>query len=534
MRGMLKRTQTSIGLDIGTHSIKVVELRHTRKTLFLINFAAKELPPEARGEKRSESAIAEKIKELFHENNIKPQKVTIGVSGAQVAIRRISLPPMPKGEVKEAVRWEARKFISFPPERAILDFQLLGEVVEEGARKLDLIVAVAEGEFIEDQLAVIKAAGFDALGINTIPHALWHCMQMIPGAREGVTALIDIGAAKTSINIVKDNRLQLAREIPTAGNAFTDAIEEAATLEGVTLGFEEAEKIKEEYGIPKQEDYERAKGHVPLHKISFVMRPVLERLLDEIRRSFEFHKSRFEEEVGRIFISGGGARLKGLKEYMAGQLGTRVELLTPLEGMPPSFAIATGLAMGRAKELNLLPQEYGLTPKVLLQRYSLVAIACLVLFVLSGVYLKLDATSNKHRRELRLKEARLASLQPTHMRLVQLEEAKKRLDQYKALFPKRALEQSQWREILKEISHIIPQKTTLTHLFLSTKDTAIELRIKGVAFGQDSRIVGSILEIMQGLERSPFFSDVRLSSSQENNQYSIPGGAFEIVCEIVS
>jgi type IV pilus assembly protein PilM len=526
---MLKRAQTSIGLDIGTHSIKLVGLRHTRKALFLTNFAVKELPA-----KPSADVIAEKIRELFREKNIKARKVTIGVSGAQVAIRRISLPFMPKKELKEAVKWEARKFISFPPEKAVVDFQLLGETVEEGVKKLDLIVAVGEGEFIENHLAFIKAAGLDPSGISTIPHALWHCMQMIPEAREGLTALIDIGATKTSINMVKDNSLQFTREIAAAGNAFTEAIKEAATLEGALLDFAEAEEIKKEYGIPKEEDDERAKGHVPLQKISFVMRPVLERLLGEIRRSFEFLKIRFnEEEAGRIFISGGGAKLKGLKEYIAGQLGTRVEVLTPFKDMPPILAIATGLAMGRAKELNLLPEEYKLFPKVLLQRYSFVAIACLVLFVLSGVYLRLDATCANYRRELRLKEARLASLQPANIRLVQLEEDKKRLDQHKALFPKTALEQPQWREILREISRILPKKTTLTHLVSGTKDTGIELRIKGIAFGADSRILGSILEIMQGLEESPFFSDVRLSSSRENNQYSVPGGDFELVCEIV-
>ncbi|HUU41436.1 MAG TPA: pilus assembly protein PilM, partial [Desulfatiglandales bacterium] len=184
---MLKLTKTSIGLDIGSHSIKLVELRHTTKGVFLTNFAVKELPSE-----QGAGVIAEKIKELFQEKNIKAKKVTLGISGAQVAIRHIRLPSMPKKELKEAVRWEAGKFISFPPDRAIVEYQLLDEVIEEGVKKLGLMVTAAERNFIENQLSVIKEAGLEAAGISTIPHALWHCMQMIPEANKGIVALIDI------------------------------------------------------------------------------------------------------------------------------------------------------------------------------------------------------------------------------------------------------------------------------------------------------------------------------------------------------
>lgn len=519
----------SIGLDIGTHSIKLVELKQTTKGVFITNSAVKELPLEA-----SAGVITEKVKELFREENIKPRKVTIGVSGSQVAIKRISVPFMPKKELREAVRWEAGKLISFPLEKAVVDFQLSGEIAEKGTKKLDLIVAAAEREFIENQLAVIKDAGLRPMGVGIIPHALWHCMQMIPVGREGVTALIDIGAFKTSINIVKDNRLQFTREITTAGNDFTEAIQEAATLEGAALGFAEAEEIKKEYGIPREKDIEEAERHVSLQKMSFVIRPVLERLISEINRSFEFYKSQSkEEDVERIFISGGGANLKGLKEYLADQLRTGVELLTPFEDMEPALAIATGLALGRAKEISLLPEEYRLVPKVLVKKYSPLILVCLAFFVFSGLYLKLDRACTRYREELTFKKARLADLQPANIRFVQLKEIKKKLDQEKALLPKAVSEQPPWEEILKEISHIIPKKTTLTGIFFQAKDTEKELRLEGITFGENAERVESIYNIMQGLEKSPFFSDVRSSFSKENNNYSKPGANFEIRCKML-
>jgi len=532
-RKQKEMTKSSIGLDIGSHSIKLVELRHTVKGVFLTNSAVKELPLEAGGREKGEGVIGETIKALFDEENIKTRKVTIGVSGPQVGLRRISLPVMPKKELKEAVKWEAGKFVSFSPEEVIVDFQLLGEIVEEGARKLDLMVAAVEREFIENQLAIIKEADLKPVGVGTIPHALRHSMQTIPGAEKGVTALIDIGAVKTSINIVKDNRLEFSREITTAGNAFTKAIEEVGTLEGAALDFAGAEKIKKEYGIPQEEDIEGAKGHLPLQKISFAMRPVLERMLTEINRSFEFHKNRLEEEkVERIFISGGGSSLKGLKEYLAGQLGTKVELLSPFEDMASSLVAATGLALGKAKAINLLPEELRLIPRVLLQRYAPAALACLVFFVLLGMYLKTDGTLTEYNKRLTSKKAALAGLQSTGKRLFQLEETKKRLAREKALFPKAALEQPPWGEILKAISRIVPGKTTLTGLSLRTEETAKKLYLKGVSFGGDAEVMGSIVEIMEGLEKSLFFKDVRLSSSAANSEYSQQGASFEIRCEI--
>lgn len=531
--GWPSKIKTNIALDIGSHSIKLVEVKYTPKGVFLTNFSVEELGPEAREAKSNAFAIAERIKELFLNQNIKTRRVTIGVSGPQVAIRHFALPSMPEHELKEAVKWEVRKFISFPVETAIIDFQILGETIEDGARKLDLMVAAAEAQFIETQLALIKAAGLKPVSIGTVPHALWHSMQIIPEAKKGVTALIDIGATKTSINIVKDNRLKLTREINTAGDTLTEAIQDAATLEGSTLGFADAEEIKKEFGMPEEEDIERANGRVPLQKISFAMRPVLERLLTEIKRSFEFCESRFKEaKVERILISGGGARLKGLRDYLADQLGTEVELLNPFEDMVPDLVIATGLALHRTKEINLLPEKYRLTPKFLMQKYAPVAIACLVFFVLFSMYLNMNLACTKYRRELRLKETKLANLQSANKRLIQLRQNKERLDQEKALLPRGILEIAPWEDILREISHIVPDKTTLTGLFFPTEVAAEELQLKAVTFGDDAEIMGSIVEFMEGLEKSPFFTDVRLSYSEENNEYSEQGADFELLCRI--
>ena len=161
------------------------------------------------------------------------------------------------------------------------------------------------------------------------------------------------------------------------------------------------------------------------------------------------------------------------------------------------------------------------------------ALAFLVFFLLFGMYLKMNVECTKHRKELRSKKAQLDGLQSANLRLSRLEEIKRRLDEKRALFPKVALQEPLWEEILKEISHIVPKKAVLTGLFFETKEMAKELRLEGVTFGGDAKIVESIVDIMEDLDKSPLFSDVWLSSSEENNEYTEPGANFEIVCKIV-
>jgi Tfp pilus assembly protein PilN len=180
-----------------------------------------------------------------------------------------------------------------------------------------------------------------------------------------------------------------------------------------------------------------------------------------------------------------------------------------------------------------LPEEYRLAARMSLQKRVPVVFGCLVYIVLTFLYIKTEVTCFKYKRDLSSKEKKLAFLQSASIRLVQLEENRKSLEKDKALIPKVALDQPPWGEILKEIGYIIPAKTTLTALSFRTKETEKELQFEGVTFGEDSEIVRSIIEIMDGLEKSPFFSDIQLFSSREDNEYNRQEVDFEFVCRIL-
>lgn len=557
MLEIFKRTQTSIGLDIGSHSIKVVELRETIQGTSLINFAAKELPPRTEGEEIDRSLVAKTIKELFQEEKVETNKVALAVGGPHVVIRRITLPIMPQKELKEAVRWEARKFISFPIEKAIVDFDVLGEVIEEGLRKLDLMVGAIEPEAVQEQLAIIKAADLKPVGITAIPLAMWHAFQKsVEGQENGAAAIIDIGATNTNIVVIKDGKLQFSRQIGTAGNSFTEVIKEVTISEGDRLDAVQAEAVKREHGIPQEGELDKAVDKVSLRQILFLLRPVLERLVTEIRRSLEFYKSQFKEEgIRKILLCGGGARLKGLEGYLAHELGTEVKLFNPLKDMvwdtpaihdeqlyqmPASLTVAAGLALGRAQEVNLLPEEYKLATRLLLQKVAVAAAGCLIILVLSGMYYRMYSRSVRYEAKLSAKEIELAGLQSVNARLLELVAAKRRLKQERALLPEFALNEPLWPDVLKAISQAVPANATLLGLSLEGEGSGArtpkrdqgtetkQLRLKGIIFGDDPQVVRTMVEMMEALENLPFFSDVRLSSCGKNTEYG-ECGEFELL-----
>ena len=557
MMRLLLKIKTSIGLDIGSHSIKVVGLRKSGQGVSLINFAAKELPPRTEGEEVDRSLIARTIKELFQEEKIEINKVFLAVGGPQVVIKRITLPVMPQKELKEAVRWEARKFISFPIEKAILDFDVLGEVMEEGIRKLDVMVGAMEHEAAEEQLAIIKEAGLKPVGITALPLAMWHAFQKsVEGQGRGATAIIDIGATNTNIVMIKDGKLQFTRHIGTAGNSLTEVIKEVTTSEGTHLDAVQAEAVKREHGIPQEGELDKIVDQVSLRQILFVVRPVLERLVTEIRRSLEFYNSQFKEEgIRKILLCGGGATLKGLKGHLAHELGSEVELFNPLKDMvwnttavhdeqlhqmPVSLTVATGLALGRAQELNLLPDEYKLATRLLLQKVAVAAAGCLIILVLSGMYYRIYSQSVRYEAELSAKKMQLADLQLVNTRFLELVAAKTRLEQGRALLPEFALNEPPWPDVLKGISQVVPANATLLSLSLKNEGSGAatpktgqgtptgQIRLKGVIFGDDPQVVRSTVELMEGLENSPFFSDIRLSSCGKSTQYG-GWGEFELL-----
>ncbi len=323
-------SKTIVGLDIGTSSIKVVQLKPVGNQWQVVSMGMVEIPKdslEAKNQDAQRTVLVDTIKRVFKESGVKTKKVVTSLSGDSVIIRYVKLPFMTPDELRGAISREAEQYIPLNIDQVVLDFQILGETQEDGQRKLDVLLVAAKVDVVDQHLLLLKSAGLTPMVIDIDAFALQNAYEInrLEPSEETV-ALINIGASLTSINILEGNNTRFTRDIPVAGNDFTREIQKEFNLK-----FSEAEELKKSHGAITMEEDDFSLSTVS-HKddrvlrMSDVMTPVLNKLLGEIRRSFDYYETQARKKtVERVILLGGSARLKNINRFLANKLGIPVE-----------------------------------------------------------------------------------------------------------------------------------------------------------------------------------------------------------------
>ena len=559
----------TIGLDIGSHSIKLVGLKMTSKGPFLTSLGMKEIPPGT--DKEDVDKLSQILKTLFKEVGVKTNKVNLIVSGSGVHIKRISIPSLPKNELKEAVRWEIKDHLPFPVETAQIDFHILNEYVEDNVKKLNLMVVACPKHLIDRTLSIAEGAGLQPVHLDVAAFALWNTLLVWNQlGKEETVALIDMGAEKTGIYLFKDGILQFVREVTPGGADITRAVMEGMGSKGEPEAiFERAEEIKQEMEIPSEPSQEgMSDKSASLSKLSFLVRPVLERLAAEIGRSLDYYRSQFNEErIDRILLTGGGANLKNIVSYLANELRLPVEHFNPLkkilfdskkidaqllDQVGSAFTIAVGLGFTESKRIELLPAEEPFLSKVQIGKLVPVLAPVITCFVFLAIIWYTNGQVTALQKERDTKMRKVGNLDTLQTKLKLLKEKDLQMKEKLSQFPSSMIVPVPHRDILREVSQIVPDNITLTLLSVQSKGKPLtkgaqpskpqegesqkgvgrELHITGVAFGSDARCLTALAQIIERLERTPLFNNVRLVSADENKLYAQPGAEFGIVCDI--
>jgi type IV pilus assembly protein PilM len=554
----------TIGLDIGSHSIKLVGLEMTSKGPFLSHVGIKEIPY---GEQREDPTfISETIKALYREAGLKPGKVNLSLSTADTHIRRISLPPMPKSELREAVRWEMKNHLPFPIESAQIDFHIVGESGEKESKKLDMVAVACPNHVIDRSLAIAEGAGLKPTHLTVGPFALWNLILNLDHfEKDEVICLIDLGAEKTGIYLFQDGILQLSREVTPGGTDLTRAIMEGLESdEEHQLLYDRAEKIKHEMGIPPKAFYEK-NGDQSRNgsKIPFLVRPVVERLMAEIARSLDYYRTQSHlERIDRLLLTGGGANIKNIVTYLSETLRLPVERFNPFDNIlsdakkidvqlldqkGPVFATAFGAALPQRKQIEFLPAKEPYWSKARMERWipRLAAVATFLAF--TWIIWDLSAQVSMLSKERDEKVAKVRTLEMLQSRLTLLKEKENKIKADLARFPSSTTAPIPFRKALTGVGQIVPDNMTLTLLSIqpgrtppdrrtpkeeSPENGTYELQMKGIAFGSDYHCLTALARIIEGLEKSSLFRNAKLVSAEENKSYNQPGVGFEIICDM--
>jgi len=549
----------TIGLDIGSHSIKLVGFKMTPKGPFLTHLGIKEIPYSKN--KEDVKTISEILEALLKELGFKTKQVRLTVSGSGIHTKPISIPSLPKGELKEAVRWEIKDHLPFPIETAQIDFHVLNEYVEDNIKKLDLITVACPKQLIDRTLSIAEGAGLQPTHLEVGPFALWNTLLTWGQIRkEETVALIDLGSEKTGIYLFKDRILQFSREVTPTGVDMTRAIAEGiSSAEEPDLLYERAEIIKREMGVPSEPHQEGISDKfVSLSKLSFLVRPVLEKLAAEIGRSLEYYRNLFNvEQIDRVLLTGGGANLKNIASYLANELRLPVEHFNPLrkilfdskkidaqflDQMGSSFAIAAGIALPEPERIELLPAKKPMLSKTQIGKLIPVLVPLITLFIFLGIIWYMTGQVSDIQKEKDTKMANIATSEALQVKLKLLKERDLQVKEKLSQFPSSMVISVPYRNILREVSRMLPDSVTLTLLLVqhkgkplkgeSTNGEARELHLSGLTFGNDVNCLTALALIIERLEGSPLFKNVKLVSADENKLYTRPGAGFEIVCDI--
>lgn len=457
---------------MGTSSVKVVCLTEFNGQFTLTDATCVDIVP-AQGTEGPESVKAA-LREALSRVDLAGVKVYGVVNCPQTIVRNIIAPHMPAQELKEAIKWEIKNYVPFPMEEAVLDFEVLGEIVDKGVRKLNVLVAVSPRKTVSDILSVFFEEGIKVAALIPAPIALQNFIvrSSLGGDTEKAVAFLELGAGITELNIHKDGRLQFSRKLPLAGCDITKALTETLSSErGQTaLSLEEAEKIKKEYGLPVSGGQAWTEDKISAQQILSLVRPCVEQLAVEIERSFDYYREESHGgRVGRIILGGGGARLKGLKEFLQAELGVDVGMADDLEMTFPmtpedkghgalrpcqwNLALGAAFAGLHAKGINLLPSEIKEEGRRFIERISLNAAMAAVVTTAFLAYLG----GHMH---LAMLQRKMEVLQTEHGRLLP---SLKGFEE-KALIGNIVGNKPHWEDVLKEISNLIPSYMYLTEI----------------------------------------------------------------------
>ena len=347
-----------VGVDIGSHSIKLVEIDDGKKGMVLKNFGVIHLPPEAilEGSIKEMEIVSTALRSLFRNLKVKNKNVATSISGFSVIVKKITLSEKAESELEATIQDEAEQYIPFDIDEVNLDFDVLRAGIDSDqsgpskgkgeSSKMDVMLVAAKKDIIDDYVSLLQVSGLNPVVLDVDAFALENAFEMASDGSEGCYALVNIGAEELGINAVKDGISLFTRDSSYGGFQITEAI-----MTEFSVSYEEAEKIKlGGQGVEKGKE-----------KIEEIFTSVASEWVQEIKRALDFVASTYpDQRIEKIVVGGGSANIPGFMELLKKESGLPVEELNPfanliidqksfdpkyLKEMGPQAAVAVGLAL---------------------------------------------------------------------------------------------------------------------------------------------------------------------------------------------
>jgi type IV pilus assembly protein PilM len=336
--GLFGRKRTSIGLDIGSGFVKVVEVDHSGDQPEVVRVAMRPLLPDAivEGEIMDYGLVSDTVRGLFQEIGVKGAEVVTAIGGHDVIIKKIEMDRMKESDAREVIRWEAEQHVPFDIKSVELDFQILNPH-EEGLQ-MEVLLVAAKRELVDNKVGLLQDAGINPVIIDVDAFALHNAFEHNhPEAMEGIIALVNVGHETTNVNILEGGVPILTRDIPFGSRRIR-------------------EDLQRERGLTAEQAEDVVQARETVDDLERFVDSSADEVAVGIERASAFLMTRDDgETLGRIFLSGGGARVPGMVESLGRRMNVETHLVNPFERVPVRAGAAGTISIDEAAPMLLLP-----------------------------------------------------------------------------------------------------------------------------------------------------------------------------------
>ena len=333
-------------VDFGHDGLKVVQFSVTEDRVALLKWGKAELPGEGieNGQVEDVDMVAGELEDLMEELSIGGSNLLFSPAVGQEFVRKHEMPMMSDDELKEALRWEVEEYMNLPPEKVASDFLILSEDKEKGC---EVLLAVMPEKVLNTYRRVFEKLDYSARVANVQDLALISLLSF-QGEMKRPGMIVNLGKEMARMIIASEDDFYLSRSVEIGGRHFTRVFKDPEmTWPEAESAKVRAEIILEEEGEEAAPKNDSSAGEEIMDVDMMVsnmdsrdegynveLKALADELVEEIKRSLDYYENRHTgDELSGIYITGGGFRLKGLKEYVEGEISANLEEIDPLQGI---------------------------------------------------------------------------------------------------------------------------------------------------------------------------------------------------------
>ncbi|MDU5107369.1 type IV pilus assembly protein PilM [Clostridium sp.] len=318
-----KKSKQVLAIDIGSHSIKIVEGKFEKNTINIDRLIKTGTPQGAISDGRimNEDIVIDSLKKIIAQNQIKTKNIIFTTNSSQIINREILIPLVSKEEIETVIKFEIQQYLPINLEHYIIQYLIIEEVLVEGNKKLKVNVTSFPERMAYSYYKVINKLELTPLGLDVNYNSikkLANISEFNSSNKNGSVAFIDIGATSINISILKNGKLAFTRMIKIGGEIIDNDIQEELNI---SIKATESIKIREVDILDGEE------------RLNLVARGAVDEIIEEIERILKFYDDKFTGGIEKVYLYGGTSKLNNLITYFNEKLELKIEFLDSIKNL---------------------------------------------------------------------------------------------------------------------------------------------------------------------------------------------------------